>query len=158
AGRWRWVALSLRLLAVLLCVLAALRPSVFLKEKKKQNASVVVLLDSSSSMKIGDEVGGKTRWEVAQTAVKEARDFGKTLGPDLDFRFYHFDSKLTADGAKGAKPPDAPQEKQSEKEREPSQPAQPEGRETNLGSALVDAQKQQESTGRRLARVVVLSD
>ena len=38
SGGWRWVALSLRLLAILLCLLAALRPSVALKEKKKQQA------------------------------------------------------------------------------------------------------------------------
>ena len=36
SGGWRWVALSLRLLAIFLCLLAALRPSVTLQEKKKQ--------------------------------------------------------------------------------------------------------------------------
>ncbi len=36
-------AVSLRLLALLLCLLAALRPSVFLNEKKKQDASIVVV-------------------------------------------------------------------------------------------------------------------
>src|SRR5262245_30303626 len=78
AGRWRWVALALRLLALLLCLLAALRPTVFLKEKKKQRASVIMLVDSSTSMLIGDEVGGKTRWDVAQQAVKDTRAFAKT--------------------------------------------------------------------------------
>ena len=48
SGRWRWVALTLRLLAVLLCLLAALRPSVMLQEKKKQAASIVILLDDST--------------------------------------------------------------------------------------------------------------
>ena len=42
-GRWRWVALGLRLLALLLCLLAALRPSVILQEKKQQAASLVFL-------------------------------------------------------------------------------------------------------------------
>ena len=46
SGGWRWVALSLRLLAILLCLLAALRPSVVLKEKKRQAASLVFLVDS----------------------------------------------------------------------------------------------------------------
>ena len=46
AGRWRYVAVTLRLLALLLCLLAALRPSVFLNEKKKQDASIVVLLST----------------------------------------------------------------------------------------------------------------
>ncbi len=64
-GRWRWVAVTLRMLALLLCLLAALRPSVVLQEKKKQNATVVCLLDVSTSMMIGDEVRGQSRWEVA---------------------------------------------------------------------------------------------
>src|SRR3954469_6445872 len=64
-GSWRYVALGLRLAGVLLCVLAALRPAVILQEKKKQSASLIFLVDDSSSMKIGDEVQGQTRWGVA---------------------------------------------------------------------------------------------
>ena len=141
AGRWVYVAVTLRLLALLLCLLAALRPSVFLNEKKKQNASLVVLVDTSTSMSIGDEVRGQTRWDVATQVVKQARDFGKTLGPDLDLKFYRFDSKL-------AEP----------KAGEMVEAAKPSGRETSLGSAMQDAQKKTESTSRRLARLVILSD
>ena len=43
-GAWRWFALGLRLAAVLLCLIAALRPSVVFKEKKKQPATLVFLL------------------------------------------------------------------------------------------------------------------
>src|SRR5262249_49405232 len=56
SGGWRWVALSLRLLAILLCLLAALRPSVALKEKQRQQASIVFLADVTHSMSIADEV------------------------------------------------------------------------------------------------------
>ena len=72
-GRWRWYALSLRLLALLLCLMAALRPSVFLKEKKRQAASLVFLIDSSKSMLLSDEVRGKTRWQAGQEALDLAR-------------------------------------------------------------------------------------
>ena len=58
SGGWRWLALSLRLLALLLCLLAALRPSVILQEKKRQAATLVFLLDSSTSMTLSDEVKG----------------------------------------------------------------------------------------------------
>ena len=58
SGRWRWFALSLRLMAILLCLLAALRLSVTLKEKKKSQSSLLVLMDDSTSMNISDEVGG----------------------------------------------------------------------------------------------------
>jgi uncharacterized membrane protein len=141
AGRWRWFALGLRLLALLLCLVASLRPSLFLRIKQKQDASVVVLIDSSSSMLMGDEVGGQTRWDVAQQAAKQAKEFAKTLGPELDVRFYHFDSKVTE-----PKPGDA------------ANPEKPKGRETDLGSSMLDVQKRQENTSRRLARLVIVSD
>jgi uncharacterized membrane protein len=140
-GRWRYVAVTLRLLALLLCLLAALRPSVFLNEKKKQDASLVVLVDASTSMNIGDEVRGQTRWDVASQAIQQARDFGKTLGHDLDLKFYRFDSNL-------AEP----------KAGEMVEAAKPSGRETKLGSMMQEAQKRTESTSRRLARLVILSD
>jgi hypothetical protein len=141
AGRWRYVAVTLRLLALLLCLLAALRPSVYLNEKKKQDASLVVLLDVSSSMMLGDEVGGRTRWDVAGQVVKQARDFAKTLGPDLDLKFYRFDSRL-------AEP----------KAGEMVEEAKPSGRETRIGSMMQEAQKRTENSSRRLARMIILSD
>ena len=140
-GRWVYVVVTLRLLALLLCLLAALRPSVFLNEKKKQSASVVVLVDVSTSMNIGDEVRGQTRWDVAKETVKQARDFAKNLGPDLDVKFYRFDSKLT-----------------EPKAGEMLEEAKPVGRETDLASGIQEAQKKTESSSRRLARLVILSD
>src|SRR4051812_29925128 len=65
SGAWRWLALGLRLAAVLLCVVAALRPSVLILQKKEQPASLIFLIDSSSSMKITDEVGAQSRSGVA---------------------------------------------------------------------------------------------
>ena len=94
SGRWRWVALGLRLLAVLLCLLAALRPSVILQEKKRQAASLVFLVDSSTSMIIGDEVSGQTRWAVAQKTLEQALEAAKSLGPNLEVKTYRFDTTL----------------------------------------------------------------
>src|SRR6478735_1272603 len=68
-GLWRWFALGLRLAAVLLCVIAALRPSVVFQEKKKVPTSWVFLLDDSSSMNIQDEVGGQSRWSQARKVL-----------------------------------------------------------------------------------------
>ena len=95
-GRWVYVAAS-RFVCSHCCSVCwlPLRPSVFLNEKKKQNCpSLVVLVDATTSMSIGDEVRGQTRWDVAGQAVKQAREFAKTRGPDLDLKFYRFDSKL----------------------------------------------------------------
>ena len=81
-------------MALLLCLLAALRPSVVLKEKKRQAASLVFLLDSSTSMSSQDEVRGQPRWDVAKKALEQAHETAKTLGPNLDTSVFRFDSKL----------------------------------------------------------------
>jgi len=141
SGRWRMVALTLRLLALLLCLLAALRPSVVIKEKKRQGASIVFLLDDSTSMLLSDEVRGKTRWDVARRTLDDALKVAKNLSRDLDTRVYRFDSALS-----------------EPKETESKAPDEPKGRETALGSAMLEAQKRQEGTGKRMARLVVLSD
>ena len=136
SGRWRWLALGLRLAAVLLCLLAALRPSVVYKEKKKQAASIVVLADRSMSMSITDEAGGASRWAVARKRRDEIRAIAKTLGPNLDVKFYDFDMTLQED--------------------RPDNPGEPIGRGTALGAAMLEAVKRQQKT--RVATMVVLAD
>src|SRR5262249_29615611 len=129
SGLWRFVALGLRLAAVLLCLLAALRPSVVLQEKKKQASSLVFLLDGSTSMKINDEVRGQTRGGMALKSLKQACEVAARIGANLDIKSWLFDGALH--------------------EQRPDQPTEFEGRETGLGSALVEAVKRQ--SGRRIA-------
>jgi hypothetical protein len=136
SGRWRWVALGLRLAAVLLCVLAALRPSVVLQEKKTQASSLVFLIDDSSSMTINDEVRGQTRSGLALKTLAQARRAAEKLGPKLDAKYYRFNSTLY--------------------DHRPEDPVPSEGRETALGSALVEAVRRQ--AGKRIASLVVLTD
>ncbi|APW63797.1 glutamine amidotransferase [Paludisphaera borealis] len=139
-ARWRWVALSLRLLAVFLCLLAALRPSVIVQEKKKQPASVVFMIDSTTSMLLADEASGKTRWEEANKALESAVEAVKKVDPDLEVKAYRFASTLVE-----PKPDEA-------------KPAEPTGRETQLGTAMIEAEKRQAESSRRAARMIILSD
>lgn len=138
SGGWRWVALGLRLLALLLCLLAALRPSVILQEKKRQAASLVFLLDSSTSMLLGDEVRGQTRWAVARKALEQALETAKSLGPNLEVKTYQFDANL--------------------REAKLDEKADPEGRETDLGPAMLEAEKREAQNNKRIARMVIISD
>ena len=139
-GAWRWVALGLRLLALLLCLLAALRPSVILQEKKRQAASLVFLVDSSTSMIFADEVRGQTRWAVAQKTLEQALETAKSLGPNLEVKSYRFDSTL------------------NEPKVDEKAPPQPQGRETGLGTAMLEAEKREAQNNKRIARMVILSD
>jgi uncharacterized membrane protein len=136
SGGWRWWALGLRLAAVLLCLLAAVRPSVVLQEKKKQTSALIFLIDGSTSMKINDEVQGQTRYGRALEALAQARKVAATLGPNIEVIAQRFDSTLH--------------------EIKPEDQSEPEGRETALGTALVEAVGRQ--AGKRIAAVVLLSD
>lgn len=140
SGRWRWVALGLRLFAVLLCLLAALRPSVILQEKKQQAASVVFLVDTSTSMLIGDEVNGQTRWAVARKTLEQARETASRLGPNVVPKHYRFDATVTE--------VTSPEEAFAE----------PQGPETQLGTAILEVERREAQTGRRIALLVIVSD
>jgi hypothetical protein len=135
-GGWRWLALGLRLAAVLLCVIAALRPSINLPEKKKQTAVVILMLDQSQSLQIGDEVNGQRRWEVARKAFDEARKAVADRTKDLEIKEYLFDGDLHEEKAESKKDPD--------------------GKETSLGSMMIEAVKRQ--AGTTVAMIVLISD
>ena len=134
-GGWRWVAFGLRIAAVILCLIAALRPSLMIDEKKKQQSSVIFLIDSSESMMIGDEVGGQKRWTVARKALDEARKSMEGKSKDLEIKTYRFDNDLhdyKADDTKEAT-----------------------GRETAMGAVMMKAVK--DAAGSRVASIVLLS-
>ena len=136
SGAWRWIAFGLRIAAVLLCLIAALRPSLMIDEKKKQQSVVLFLIDSSESMTSGDEVGGQTRWDVARKALDSGRKSVDGKSKDLEVKAFRFDTDLRdykSDDEKG-----------------------PDGRETDLGTMLLKAVK--DSQGLRVATVVLISD
>ncbi len=135
-GGWRWLALGLRLAAVLLCLVAALRPSINLPEKKKQVAVMLLMLDQSESLTIGDEVNGQTRWQVAKKAFEDAKKAVADRSKDLEVREILFDSDLH-------------EEKLDDKKL-------PTGKETALGSMMIEAVKRQ--AGTTVAMIVLISD
>lgn len=135
-GGWRWFALGLRLAAVLLCVIAALRPSIVYQEKKKQPATLIFLLDDSESMKMTDEVGNQSRWAFARDTLAKALEAGRKLGDGLTVKSYRFDASLRED----------PTDDKGE----------PTGKETALGLSLIEGFRRQ--SGTRVASIFVLSD
>jgi uncharacterized membrane protein len=136
SGRWRWIALGLRLLAVLLCILATLRPSVVLLEKVKQASTLIFAIDGTTSMMITDEVGGKSRYDVAKHGLELGREAVKKLGPGIDAKFYRFDSR--AHEIKSAEVGTA------------------DGKQTALGSVLMEVVKLQNEN--RVASIVLITD
>lgn len=136
SSRWRWLALALRLAAILLCLLAAARPTVVLLQKVKQTATLVFLLDDSASMRINDEVGGKTRIDVARKTLADGRKAAEAFGKDLEIKTYRFDETL--------------------KDLKPDDHSEPKGAQTALGTSLSETIKRLQGT--KLVGVVLLTD
>lgn len=138
SGKGRFLVLGLRLLALLMCLFAALRPSVILAQKRPQPASMIFLVDASTSMQLSDQVGGRSRWATAREALEQARKFAKEKLPaNIEAKFYRFGGALADSPAAG-------------------EALKPDQRETALGTAILEARKRQ--AGTRVAWVVVLSD
>lgn len=137
SGAWRWFALTLRTLAVALCVLASLRPSLVFQAKSKQASTIAFLSDFSKSMTIRDEAGDQSRWQAARTALADGLKAAKGLGPTVLTKAYRFDAAVTDD-------------------RTGDTTAEPKGNETAVGTALEEVVKRQ--AGGRLLAVVLLSD
>ncbi|ADV61010.1 protein of unknown function DUF1355 [Isosphaera pallida ATCC 43644] len=179
-SRLRWVVVGLRIVAVLLCLAALLRPSVLIAERKTESALVLMLVDSSTSMTLTDEVGGRSRWEVALETVQQARAAIERIGgasvsaerimeeeaAGLQAQYYRFDGQLTEwepssnspkdqEGDQAASRPGVGVET-SDSAQDSSSPKPPEGRETALGSMLAEALRRHE--GKRIAAMVVVSD
>jgi hypothetical protein len=108
-----------------------------LDEKKKQASSIVFLIDSSSSMIMADEVGLQKRWVVAKKALDSATKAMEGKSKDLEVKVYRFDTDLHDYKAEDTKDPN--------------------GRETDLGSMLLKAVKDNSGSS-RVTSVVLLSD
>lgn len=135
-GRWRWVAVGLRLAALALALLAATRPALLVLRKIKQTATVVFLTDTSSSMSLGGEAGGLTRLAAARRTLAEALKTVEAMGPDIVARSLVFDTDV--------------------REATPEDLAEAKGRLSALGTALDEALKR--NAAANVLRVVLLSD
>jgi uncharacterized membrane protein len=120
----------------LLCVLAALKPSLLVLRKIKQAAAVVFLIDTSKSMEVADEANARSRWEAARKELDAAVASVKKANPILEVRAVKFDAKVH--------------------DYKPGETTPPEGRETALGSALDESLKL--LPGTRIVSLVVFSD
>lgn len=137
--RRKYVVIGLRMAAVLLALLAMLRPSLLMMRKVKQQVSVIFMLDSSTSMKIQDEVNNASRYAMAVSALAEGRATldGKGDEDDLQVKLYRFDGSLHPGGPDPAEP-------------------EPTGLQTALGANLLEAVRRE--AGAPIASLVLLTD
>lgn len=132
--------LSLRLLALVLTMLVLLRPSLAFQEGNKQPSVLLILVDSSESMTIQDEVGGESRWATVRRILERAQPQLQRLQEEQNVTliWHQFaEDRLDFD----------PKDKK----------AKAEGKRTDFGQAL-HALLQMYDRERRLRGLLILSD
>lgn len=139
--RRKYLVVGLRMLAVLLALIACIRPSILVMQRVRQQVSLIFLVDSSTSMKISDEANNRSRWELARRALERAQEVLEvaTSKPDsgLAVKYFRFDRELQS-----GLPPDSMTE--------------PEGLQTALGALMLEAVRRE--SGSPIASLVVMSD
>lgn len=141
SGR-RWLALvALRSTSALLLLLIMLRPTLVTTETHKQPGSLVMLADSSRSMRIDDTIGDISRWQTLKQMLDASQSELAELADSWDLKLYEFDQeirpvKINEGQAALAEEPDGPQ--------------------SALGSALDDVL--QREAQQRIVAVLLMSD
>ncbi len=138
----RYILTVLRLIAAALAILALLRPTLIHTEKRRQPATLVLLVDRSRSMSVADAFGGKTRWRALRDTLAEAMPALDDLREqEIEVQVYTFDADTHA---------------QEWKNGRIGLPDEPLGEQTAIGAALEDILRRE--AGKRLLGVILLSD
>ena len=140
AGR-RLTLGMIRCVIVLLVVAAMLRPTLVHTEIQKHPATLVLLIDQTRSMMVGDCLNNKTRWESLLTTLKDCVPALRKLERDFEVKAYTFDAETHPVEVKDGRP---------------VLPEKPTGQQTAIGPALDDMLN--EENGKRLLGIVVLTD
>jgi hypothetical protein len=90
--RQRWILFSLRLLAGLVLLLAAFRPTLVRSDRRPADASLIIAVDSSRSMTLSDGRGGD-RWSQQQKAFADLVTGLTSFDEALAVKVIAYDSK-----------------------------------------------------------------
>ncbi len=104
AGWKRVVSLVLlRLTALLLAILALVRPSVAARDSQRERSLLLLLLDASESMTIQDEYNNQSRWDALRRTVQRCEPVLQQLRDEhnIDVRIYRFAEQLADFDPKG---------------------------------------------------------
>ncbi len=81
---------TLRLLAVVLVVLAMLRPTLKYTETRSVETTMLVLVDASRSMQVADSLGGLSRWDSLKQMLSDASSDFARLAEKSKVKFVEF--------------------------------------------------------------------
>src|SRR6516165_2670407 len=93
--RRRSTLAALRCSIILLILFGMLRPTLVYVETRKQNATLVLLVDQSRSMQVRDALNNKSRWDSLRATLEDCvpalRKLDRTTGGDFEVKVYTFD-------------------------------------------------------------------
>jgi len=141
ASKHRRIIVLLRTACVLLLLFALLHPAIVYRETTQLPATLVILLDQSESMSISDEVGGRSRYEIACEVLQSAGDTLTHIAKQHEISLSLFDRQLqpVVYDRTGL-----------------TLPEKPEGNETAIGFSLQQVLEQ--TAGKRLLGTILLTD
>lgn len=85
------IVLALRLAALVIALLTAVRPSVGVQEEPKIPSVLIIVIDESESMTVKDEINGQARIEAVKKTLDRARAALDELGEqNVEVVVYHF--------------------------------------------------------------------
>ena len=139
--RRRIALIALRTFSALLLLGILLRPTLVTTDTRKLPGSLLMLADSSSSMRIDDSIGNESRWNALKEMLGSASDELDELSESWELKLYEFDQDTRpvamTDGI-------------------PNLAEEPTGPQSALGSALDDVL--QEESQQRIVAVMLMSD
>ncbi len=141
SGRRQMALSGLRLLAVLLAVLALLRPTWITTVKTPRPSTFVVMLDASRSMQLASGRSEQKRWQAQLMALADLQDELSRLAEKTQIRVYAYDQRLR------------PLEFAAGKIKFPEEAT---GEQTDIGSTLSEALQAEQ--GKPLIGVLLMGD
>lgn len=154
-SRRLFILIFLRLLALVIAMITAIRPALSIVEQPRIPSTIVIVLDTSESMTVTDEFGRNSRWDVLKTAMEKCEPILKQLQNDQEVtvHLYCFSNNFDPN-AEQYRP------KQDDKDVSITQwlaGRRPDGKRTDFGAMLQKLYERYQSE-RHLRGLIIVSD
>jgi len=151
------ILVALRLLALVIAMLTALRPALSVTDQPKIRSTLIIVLDSSESMSITDEYDRLSRWEVLKRVIDKSSPLLKQLEEDqqVTVHLYCFSGDFNADAEQFKA---QTEDKKTVSISEWLNGRKPDGKRTDFGLMLSELYKRYQGETNPLRGLIIISD
>jgi hypothetical protein len=152
-----FLLVGLRLLALIIAILTALRPALSITDQPKQRSTLIIVLDASESMSVTDEYDKLSRWDVLRRNIDKCEPLLKQLIDDQEVtvHLYCFSTNFNS-SAEQFKPQGDDKKPVSIADWVKSR--QPDGKRTDFGQMLAELYKKYQGETNPIRGLIVVSD